>query len=135
MSKLAAAGLSSTVAGPLLGPAASSACLASASARPTASSRLAARSVVASPAAWNRRSRSGPLSPMRTAAAARSATTGARSPRSTPLSRAPGGVETPAGAPHDPAIDHAEAADHRPVPAIHDDRRGAEPGVAHDDGV
>ena len=93
MSKLAAAGLSRTVAGSAVpappARAEASASRASASAVRTASSSDAAPSVRASPAALNRLARPGPLSPMRTAATARSATTGPRPDRSTPLSRPP----------------------------------------------
>ena len=62
---------------------------ASASARSTASSIDPARSWTLSPASAKSRPSIGPLSPMRTAAAARSPTTRARSVRSTPLSRPP----------------------------------------------
>ena len=105
MSKLAAAGLSRTVAGPQpaaadaaaraprsAGPAARPSARTSraiASARRTASSRSAAASVRARPAARKLAPRPGPLSPIRTAATARSATTGARARRSIPLSRPP----------------------------------------------
>ena len=100
MSKLAAAGLSRTVAGPaaVLPPApavagreasAASASRAIESASSTASARLLACSTRAIPLLRNSSASDDPDSPINTAASARSAATGPKPDRSTPLSRPP----------------------------------------------
>ena len=108
MSKLAAAGLSSTVAGPApAAPPTASASRASASARRTASSRSAARSVRGQAGRPERPPRgSGPLSPMRTA---RDRAFGRRPGRA----RQVDALVAAAGDEHDRRLEGAQRGDHR----------------------